>query len=122
MPDLPTDPVPKPLQSVSFLREEMIKTMEGVSKKRSSINFLQLLGGGLLVVAFFVKLLPQRWISWAAILSESEFITVVLVATLFILAGSAMRLYQFHKEQDAARHIRDFGVELVSKTMDDGKG
>jgi hypothetical protein len=131
MPDVPTDSlIPKSLESVSYLREEMIKTMEGVSKiaERGSINFLQSLGGGLLVIAFLLKLVSSRlWLAAGAsaspsALSTAEFITVVLVSMVLILAGSAMRLYQFQKEQEAATRVRDSGVELVSKAMDAGKG
>jgi hypothetical protein len=32
------------------------------------------------------------------------------------------RLFQFQKEQEAAKRVRDSGVELVSKAMDVGKG
>ena len=112
------DLISKPLQSVSLLRQEMTATMEAVSRiaDRGSSHVLLGLGTSLMFLVFMFKFSAL----WHGSLTAAEFITTMIVSMILLLAGSGMRLYQFSKEHEAGKRIRESGVELISKAMDTG--
>jgi hypothetical protein len=114
------NPISKPLQSVSLLRQEVTATMEAVSKiaDRGSSHVLLGLGTALVLLPFMFKTIPQFYGHGG--LTAAEFITSIIVSMILLLAGSGMRLYQFSKEHDAGKRVRESGVELITKAMDAG--
>lgn len=117
--ELKVHPESTSLGNLSLIREEMIKTMEGIANlmERGSSATLLVLGSFIAIFVLFSKLQP---FSLFYDLSSADFIWALLVALILLLAGCGIRVYQFRVEQEFGRLVRDSGIALVSKGMDAG--
>jgi hypothetical protein len=118
--ELEAQPQNSSLSNLSFIRKEITQAMDDVARiaDRGASLALIGLGGGSLIVAFVLKLeiLGIR----VASLSAAEFISILVVSMILLLAGTAVRLLQFIKQEEAGKLVREAGVSLVSKTIDVG--
>ena len=73
-------------------------------------TYLPSLGGGVLLVAIAMKLIP------VVSLHPSEFIALIIGAIILIGLGSYFRFYQYKTQQLVNEELRKFGIELLGKT------
>jgi hypothetical protein len=102
-------------QFASF-SQGLVASMKEVSEladKRAS-TFLLTLGTVLLILTMFLRLSPAG--IELSNLQPSEFITMVIVSTLFVLGGSFLRLYQDHVMGAVGKEMRDTGTKLLERT------
>ena len=76
-------------------------------------NLLLTLGTIILIISLFMKL--KVFGIGLAELQPSEFITLVLVSTFLLVAGSYLGLYQYKNQQEINRGLRQAGVEMLQR-------
>lgn len=116
--ELEVHPESASLGNLSFIRAEVIKTMEGITNlvERGSSTTLLVLGSFIFIFVLFSKLQPFR--ALFDDLSSAEFIWLLLVALTLLLAGSGIRVYQFRVEQEFGKLIRESDIALISEGID----
>lgn len=104
----------------TFFREEMVRATKDIAEisEQGTSNLLLGLGSAVLLISLFWKLQPFGL--QLSSLQPAEFITVVLVALVLVIAGAYLRLWQFKREEGAASTIRKAGLEIVTRTLDAG--
>ena len=117
--DLETTPREPALANLSYIRKEMTDTMQEISKiaDHGAANLLLSIGGAMQLFAFLFKL---KVVSALSEFSTVEFITAIIASMILLLAGAAIRVYQFNREQEAGKRIRESGIELLSKSLEVG--
>jgi hypothetical protein len=120
--DLEQIPQESMLENLSFIRKEMTDAMKDISEiaDRSASTLLLSLGAVILLFSFLFKL--RIFGARFSDLSAGEFIAAMLISMVLLLVGALIRLYQFKKEQEAGKRIRESGVELLSKSLDISAG
>jgi len=88
--------------------------MERVSKiaEKGPSNLLLAVGTAVTVVAMFWKLRPFG--IQMTDLAPSEFIVAILMATVLLLAGSGLRLYQYHSENETNHQLQEVGTQMLA--------
>lgn len=76
-----------------------------------------LMGFGALVITLSVLLKIQLLGASVSKLQPSEFITLIISGSIFIVLGASMRLYIESKEMDMVRGNRDASVGIVEKSL-----
>jgi hypothetical protein len=51
-------------------------------------------------------------------LSSAEFIWLLLISLILLLAGAGIEIYQFRAGQELGKSVRETGIKLVSMGMD----
>ena len=102
----------------SSFSQQILRSMNDVSQladKRAS-TFLLTLGTVLLILTMFWRLRPFGL--QVSDLAPSEFITMAVVSSLFVLGGSFLRLYQEHLMSAVSKEMRDTGTKLLERAQE----
>lgn len=107
-------------KQLSTFTDHMVTTMERISKvaEKGPVVLLTTLGAGLIVGAIMLKVqLNGHAISN---ITAGEFISMMVAATILLLAGSLLRLYQYKSSLDTIREQQKVGAELLTRTSQAG--
>jgi hypothetical protein len=105
----------------SVFTGQVVNAMEKVSKvaEKGPVILLLTLGTVLFVAAIGLKVEigGMRFSN----LAPSEFIALAVSATLMLILGSLIRLYQYKSWQDITKEQQKIGGELLKKTVETAK-
>lgn len=103
---------------LSTFTTTIVESMERISKiaEKGPVTLLLSLGTALIIGALAMKI--EIGGIKIATLAISEFISLLLVATLLLILGSLIRLYQFKTGLDTLRAQQKVGADMLTRTTE----
>jgi hypothetical protein len=119
-PELPP-PAASPAEAknqLSAFTTTAVEAMERISKVAEKGPTNLLLSLGTLLVLFALAMKAEIGGVRIASLAPSEFISLLVVATLLLVVASCLRLYQFKSGLDTLRAQQKAGADILTRTTE----